>query len=186
MEQQTCKDEKYRQESNVKLELIETRIQKLSSVRNVKMVEEFVQTLDHNGKFSQSGMWKLRKKLHPSKSTDPPMAKVDMKGNLVTAPNLIRKLYLDTYIDRLQHRKMKLEFLEVFNMKTELWKRRQKALKSIKSSDWSLTDLNYVLKGLKNNKSRDPHGLLNDIFKPGLAGFATGQAGLASGPAGWA
>ena len=114
---QTCKDEKYLQQSNDKLDLIETKIQKLSSARNVKIVEDFIKTLEHDGKFSQSGMWRLRKKLHPSKSTDPPMAKVDKRGNLVTAPNLIRKLYLNTYTDRLQHREMKLEFLNVFFMK---------------------------------------------------------------------
>ena len=91
------------------------KIQKLSSMRNVKIVEDFVKTLDQNGKFSQSGMWKLRKKLHPSKTIDPPMAKVDTKGNLVTAPNLIRKLYLDTYKNRLSHRQMKNEFFRRFS-----------------------------------------------------------------------
>ena len=55
-------------------------------------------------------------------------------------------------------------------MKTDLWRRRQKALISNKSPDWTLKDLNKVLKSLKNNKSRDPHGFLNDIFKPGMAG----------------
>ena len=167
---QTCKDEKLFQQSNTKLECLEMKIQKLSSMRNVKIVEDFVKTLDKNGKFSQSGMWKLRKKLHPSKTIDPPMAKVDTKGNLVTAPNLIRKLYLDTYKNRLSHRQMKSEFLDVFYMKTDLWRRRQKALISNKSPDWTLKDLNKVLKSLKNNKSRDPHGFLNDIFKPGMAG----------------
>ena len=31
-------------------------------------------------------------------------------------------------------------------------------------------DLERVLKGLKKNKSRDPHGLINELFKPGVIG----------------
>ena len=38
------------------------------------------------------------------------------------------------------------------------------------SPDWTLKDLNLVLKKLKNNKSRDPTGLINEIFKPGVIG----------------
>ena len=30
--------------------------------------------------------------------------------------------------------------------------------------------MDKVLKGLKNNKTRDPHGLINEIFKPGVLG----------------
>ena len=167
---QNCEDEKALKQANNKLECIDNKIQSLCSARNVKIVEEYLQTINCEGKFSHTGTWKLRKKLHPAKTIDPPMAKLDRRGNIVTAPNLIRKLYLDTYIDRLRQRKMNPELLEVFNLKTELWKRRQKILKSKVTPRWSMKDLNLVLKSLKNNKSRDPHGLLNDIFKPGLAG----------------
>ena len=97
-------------------------------------------------------MWKLRNKLHPAKQIDPPMAKHDKEGNLVTAPPLIRKLYLDTYTERLRHREIKQEFTEVFNLKTELWNRRLEMLKLNKSPKWNMDDLNQVLRKLKNNK----------------------------------
>ena len=167
---QTCKDEKSLNQLNVKLESIDNKIQALCSDRNVKIVEEFINTLNCDGKFSQTGMWKLRKKLHPSKSVDPPMAKLDKMGNIITTPSLIRNLYLKTYIERLKHREMNAEFLEIFNIKTELWRRRCNALKLKISPRWSLKELNVVLKSLKNNKSRDPHGFLNDVFKPSMAG----------------
>ena len=35
---------------------------------------------------------------------------------------------------------------------------------------WSSTELNTVLKSLKFNKSRDPHGLVNEIFHPNIIG----------------
>ena len=34
-----------------------------------------------------------------------------------------------------------------------------------------MEDLDKVLKSLKPNKSRDPHGFVNEIFKPGIIGF---------------
>ena len=35
---------------------------------------------------------------------------------------------------------------------------------------WTLEDLEEVLKKLKNNQSRDPNGMINELFKPGIAG----------------
>ena len=156
---------------------LEEKITDLSSARNVKIVQDYVQNLQCCGKFSQNGMWKIRKKLHPSKQVDPPMAKKDAKGNVITAPHLLKKLYLDTYKDRLRHRDMKQEFEQVYYLKTELWDRRLEWLRTVKSPNWSADDLEKVLKKMKNDKSRDPHGLINEIFKPGVIGSNL-QAGL--------
>ena len=144
-------------------------IQEECSLRNVKIVEDHIANFSINGNFSSAGMWKLRSKLRP-KQLDPPMAKIDKGGNIITAPSLLRKLYLDTYVDRLRHREMKPELMEVFNMKMTLWDFRLELLKENKSRNWQEEDLNKVLKGLKNNKSRDPGGLINEIFKPNVIG----------------
>ena len=39
-----------------------------------------------------------------------------------------------------------------------------------KSDTWKITDVTNVLSSLKNCKSRDPHGLIKELFKPGVAG----------------
>ena len=153
-----------------KLTDIEKKIEALTADRNALLVKEYLDSLVINEKFSQTSMWKLRKKLHPSKQTDPPMAKKDKKGNLVTAPALLRSLYLETYKDRLRHRAIKPEFSDIYLLKMKLWNLRHESLKSKKSKAWPLKALDTVLKGMKNNKSRDPHGLLNEIFKPGVCG----------------
>ena len=77
---------------------------------------------------------------------------------------------MDTYADRLRHREMKEDFSEVYDLKMQLWERRFELLKLKKSQDWSISDLDKVLKRMKNNKSRDPHGFINEIFKPGVGG----------------
>ena len=101
---------------------------------------------------------------------EPPTAKLDSAGNLITSPNLLKKLYCDTYAERLKHREIKPSLQDLFFLKTELWKLRLKELKESKSEFWTLEELEKVLKKLKNNKTRDPHGLINEIFKPGVIG----------------
>ena len=74
------------------------------------------------------------------------MAKKDKGGNLVTAPLPLKKLYLETYKERLSHRPMKAEYSDIFDLKTKLWKLRYEELKSVKSL--TLTHLRKAIKGL--------------------------------------
>ena len=50
-------------------------------------------------------MWQLKNKLWP-KPKDPPMAKCDRKGNLITASRALKELYIDHYVQRLAHREI--------------------------------------------------------------------------------
>ena len=49
-------------------------------------------------------------------------------------------------------------------------KRRLEYVRKIKTEPWTESQLNKVLASLKNDKSRDPHGLVNELFKPGVIG----------------
>ena len=133
----------------------------------IKNESKHIKTLE--GKFSQIGFWKLKKKLCPQ-VMDPPMAKINEDGILVTAPNLLRDLYLRTYKHRLRQRQMKIEYYDMFFLKTELWNSRMIELTNAKSEPWSMKKLIKVLKSLKNNKTMDPNGMINEIFKPEIAG----------------
>ena len=120
--------------------------------------------MNKEGGFSQGGMWKLRNSL-VSKCIETPMAKRDWQGNLITDRNMLRQLYLNTYKERLKNQDIKPELLDLYEMKMELWKLRLAESQNKKTKEWEINDLNHVLKSLKRNKSRDPHGLLNDLFK---------------------
>ena len=56
------------------------------------------------------------------------------------------------------------DLLDLYNFKSTLWNFKLAELKSNKSRDWTEKDLDTVLKSLKKNKARDPHGLVNEIF----------------------
>ena len=52
----------------------------------------------------------------------------------------------------------------------ELWKSRLEELMNNKSTPWTEENLLKVIKSLKNNKTMDPMGMINEIFKPEIIG----------------
>ena len=165
---------------NVKLpqKLAERKIEEIDEYldtqigdKNAEKVRQNVGNLETlDGNFCQLGFWNLKKKICPQ-TVDPPMAKVDESGILVTAPNLLKDLYLRTYSNRLKHRLMKPEYSDLFCLKMELWTSRLENLKECKSSDWTMKNLEEELYNLKNNKTMDPHGMINEVFKKDCIGI---------------
>ena len=86
------------------------------------------------------------------------------KGKLVTSPLELKIFYFDTFFSRLRHRKMKEGFEEMQKLKEYLCSIRLEHCSQTKSSPLTRQKLDKVLKNLKNNKARDPHGLINEIF----------------------
>ena len=56
-------------------------------------------------------------------------------------------------------------------LKNELWEKRLEKISKVKTEDWTLKQLEKVLKSLKKNKSRDPNGWINELFMPHIAGI---------------
>ena len=152
-----------------KISQLEILISKLMYQKNTETIGKFAKEVKMSGKFSQTGFWKLKKKLCP-KSGDPPMAKKDEKGNLITELDTLKLLYMDTYKHRLRHRIIDAEYCELECMKVELWRRRMDGLVRNKAPLWTMKDLDKALSSLKNNQARDPLGMISDIFKPNIIG----------------
>ena len=89
---------------------------------------------------------------------------------MVTDPNGIKNLYLETFTHRLRQRPAKKEYSELFLLQQKLCEKRLLLSKNLKSKSWTENDILKVLKSLKNGKCRDPLGLVNEIFKPPIAG----------------
>ena len=112
-----------------------------------------------DGNFSQIYFWKIKNKLCPP-SKEAPMAKIDEKGNIITAQETLRKLYLDTYTKRLKHREMDDKLLDVYFLKTDLWKSRLHMIRKLKTPPWTKSNVEMVLRSMKNNKTIDPNGIM--------------------------
>ena len=144
--------------------------QECSEENYLKIKENFELLSNKQDSMNTPGMWAIMRKVFPKNSNPPPVAKRDGSGCIITSPEALKKLYQDTYVNRLRHRPIKEDFSELKKLKETLFSLRLVLCKQTKSKPWTESDLNKVLKNLKKNKSRDPHGLLNDLFKPGVIG----------------
>ena len=115
------------------LEKTEEKITSLMAERNLNLVnQQIAQISSTDGNFNQNNLWKVKSNLLP-RPQDPPMAKRDAGGNLVTAPLPLKKLYIETYKKRLEHRPMKEEYKDIYELKTLLWDLRFREIKGLKS-----------------------------------------------------
>ena len=73
-------------------------------------------------------------------------------------------------VERLRHREMHPNLIQLQCMKEILCKKRIEVAKHMKSEAWTLNNLEIVLKSLKKGKCRDPQGFINDIVKPDVIG----------------
>ena len=163
-------DDKKRNEIEVKLDYLKDEISTNCSERNKNIFFEHINKLsDVDEGFNAPNMWKIKKKLCP-KAGGPPMAKKDKSGNLVTDPEKLKSLYMDTYVERLSHRKISPDMSDIFDINEKLFNLNLKISKYRESKPWTKKDLCKVLKSLKLNKSRDPHGLVFELYKEGTAG----------------
>ena len=153
------------------LSKLETEISRLTAEENRNtVVNNFQELSNTDGSTNINGMWNLKKKVFPRNVETLPVAKKNYDGRLVTSQKELKTLYLSTFSHRLRHRPVKESFQYLKALKEELcYKRLEKAKKS-KSEGWKIEHLQKVLASLKAGKSRDPHGLINEIFKTEVSG----------------
>ena len=91
---------------------------------------------------------------------------LDARGNLVTTNKALDKLSLEMYKERLKPNPIGNN-LKVHQVQREdlFEKQISEAQKNV-TPEWTMEDLELVLKQLKNGKSRDPLGYANELFKP--------------------
>ena len=112
----------------------------------------------------------LKKELFPQ-SRDPPTAMIDPDtGSIVTDDEAIQKIAVETYTKRLQNKPIKKNLENIKIAKEKLCDKLLKVAAANKTPPWELKDLEKVLKYLKKNKSRDPHGYCNELFHNDVAG----------------
>ena len=152
------------------LQEVENKLSDLCAEDNLKLIREACGSIScEEGGMNSAKLWKLKKKLRRI-ITEPPTAMLDQHGNLVTTSKAIEDLTIEMYKERLKTLRIK-SGLEVHQAQREnLCDERLKQAQENITPNWTSEDLDVVLKQLKNNKSRDPLGLANELFKPLNAG----------------
>ena len=114
-------------ELNDELEEISDDISKLCSDKNKKIVEEFIGDSDFGLEgFNQIKTWSLKKRLSTKNVIEPPAAKKDLNGKIVTDRNELEKLYLETYRTRLSPNPMAEDLKELKVLKEYLFEVNKK------------------------------------------------------------
>ena len=118
----------------IKLKIEERILQIEADIGNdisEKYQNEILDTLKklggNNKQLTGSGrkkLWELLKKKYPKCSPSIPVGKKDRFGNLISNHEGLKKLYLQTYVDRLRNRPIKEEFEELKILKEELFELR--------------------------------------------------------------
>ena len=154
----------------MKLKDVENEIAEINAEENYNFMRKNVEHLVDNTKnVNCIKMWQLKKKLC-SKKAEPPTAKKNDKGELVTESSELKKLYKSTYQNRLKHRIMKPHLQNLYKLKMDLFDMRFEVCKNLKSDKWSMVNLLNVIKGLKKNQRPDSQGLIYELFRPEIIG----------------
>ena len=154
-----------------KLKDVEDKLAELCAKSNYTKINEEISGLEcEEGGVNVGKLWKLKKKLS-STCRDPPTAMVDKEGNLLTSPKEIEALALEVFENRLKNRPINDDLIEMKKNKEELCKLRLESARYNLTPEWTMKELEQVLKHLKNNKSRDPMGYINELFKNNTAGL---------------
>ena len=135
----------------------------------IKITKEFKDIKCDEGGYNAGKFWMLKKKLCP-RAMDPPTAMIDENGKLTTSAQGVTQLSVKHYSKILENRPMLEKYSKLQKDKEDLCEERVNTAKQNKTPMWDKEDLDTVLKYLKKNKSRDPNGFANEIFKPEVAG----------------
>ena len=134
-------DEKY-YEKKEELENVFEDIAEICAKDNKDTVKRYLgETDDGIDGFNQAKTWALKKKLSPKNIEEPPMAKKDKQGNLITDKKLLENLYMDTYVERLKPNEMVPGLENLENLKEYLFKLRYEACKDKKTDEWNQDEL---------------------------------------------
>ena len=115
-------------------------------------------------------MWKLKKTIWPNKKESLPTGKLNNQGHMVTDSEELKCLYLNEFKERLRNRPSHPDFVKIHKIKESIFHLGMEKARSNTTSDWTMKDLEKVLKEIKKDKSRDPKGISREIFHPSIIG----------------
>ena len=133
---------------------------KIEDTHYEKVKEHLGHITGENEKINTHGIWKTKNKILLKQKPSVPMAIKDKSGNLITGAEPMKKLILQMFLERLRKRPMHPELKRLQIMKMKLAKKRLILAKKRKTPSWTMAEIEKAIKSLKNNKCRDPDGLI--------------------------
>ena len=135
-----------------------------------KVVDNFRDINGSDGNLNHQGVWKAKKRYFPKLKPKIPVGKKNIKGQMITNPEELKELYLNTFKYRLRHRPAAPGYEDLLQKQEELFRHRLELARKEKTLPWKMSDLENALKSLKADKCRDPEGIIREIFKDEVIG----------------
>jgi hypothetical protein len=157
--------------SKSELKDVENELSEKYAEEYFEKIKERTGNIDcEDGGLHSGSLWNLKKELFPQ-SRDPPTAMIDPQtGNLITDDEKIQDAAVFTYTKKLENRPIKENLSSIKDAKELLCEKLLEVARANKTPPWEMKHLDKVLKYLKKNKARDPHGFCNELFRPEVAG----------------
>ena len=149
---------------NSEIQFQEKKLAEAQGKRCQSIIKEEMSKLSEDGKFSLNEAWKLKKKLFP-RCSDSPFAVLDKSGNLVADHAGILDVMKEEFTYRLRNREINDEYSELKELKEYLCHLRLEITRTSSYSDWTMDQLQKAIAKLRNNKCKDPHGHINELYK---------------------
>ena len=153
------------------IEKLEYAISDLEAENNRNKIMKQFQFFSENAeKINLNQVWKTLKRMCPKVKPKIPAAKKNRRGKIISEPIQLKVLLTKEYKYRLRARPVRADFINLEMRKRKLFEMKLKIASENKSQLWTESDLEKALKSLKINRSRDPEGLVNEIFKKNVIG----------------
>ena len=120
--------------SNLELAIAE----KCQEINRNKVIKNFGDLGGNSGNLKHQGIWNIKKKFFPKIKPSLPVGKKNMKNQLITNPEELKELYLQTFKYRLRHRPAQPGFEDLLEMQEELFKHRLDQSKKVKTAPWKM------------------------------------------------
>ena len=135
------------------------------------IVKNEVEKIDsEEGGFHSGHLRKLKSKLRP-KPISYPTAIYNSEGDLVTSLDDIEKVTETHFHKVLENRPIKPHLESYQKEREQLCEQRIEEAKKCVTPPWEITNERNVIRNLKSQKSRDPYGYSNEMFKYGGSDF---------------
>ena len=150
---------------------LEKEIADIEAEENRQRIIESFKTLSENPEnVNIKEVWTILKKICPKYKVPLPIAKRNFKGKIITDLTEIKKLLKKEYTQRLRKRPFRPDLGALEIRKNEIFNLQLKQVEESITKPWKMKDLDRALADLKNKKSRDHAGYINEIFKEGVIG----------------
>ena len=154
-----------------KIKELEKEIVDLESEENRNIIMKNFKKISENPEnVNLKEVWKNLRNIFPKFKSSLPIAKRNFEGKLITDTEEIKLLLEKEYFQRLRTRPIRPDLGSLKERKNEIFNLHLKIAEGISSKPWTLKDIERALSNLRNKKSRDNEGYINEIFKEGIIG----------------